>query len=180
MVYDFMAAIERAKKVKLVVLDVHGVLTNGLILYNEDGMKFQCFHHDDGFGANALMMLGVEVALMSRKSKAVEPRAAEIGIKRVLNAKNKTAKLQELMQELGLQLEDVCFVGDELIDMGVMKEVGFAVSPANGAPEVKDISHYVTSRAGGEGMLRELAEFILRSKGKWHGLVDKVGSKGWG
>jgi 3-deoxy-D-manno-octulosonate 8-phosphate phosphatase (KDO 8-P phosphatase) len=71
-------------------------------------------------------------------------------------------------------------VGEEIIDMGVMKEVGFAVSPANGVPEVQGISHYVTGRRGGEGMLRELAEFILRAQGKWQGLVDKVSSKGWG
>jgi 3-deoxy-D-manno-octulosonate 8-phosphate phosphatase (KDO 8-P phosphatase) len=180
MAYDMMDAIERAKKIKLVVLDVHGVLTSGRVLYNEDGMKFQVFAHDDGFGANCLMMLGIEVALMTRKSKIVEIRAAEIGIKRVLQAKDKTAKLQELSDELGIGFEEICFVGDEIIDLGVMRSVGFAVSPANGVPEVLEASHFVTRRSGGEGVLRELGEFILRAQGKWHGLVEKVGSKGWG
>ena len=180
MAYNMMDAIERAKKIKLVVLDVHGVLTSGMVLYNEEGVKFQAFAHDDGFGANCLMMLGVDVALMTRKSKIVEVRAAEVGIKKVLQAKDKAAKLEEVAQETGISLDEICFVGDEIIDMGVMKMVGFAVSPANGVPEVQDISHYVTGRRGGEGVLRELAEFILRAQGKWQGLVDKVSSKGWG
>jgi len=173
-------AIERAKKVKLVVLDVHGVLTSGTILYNEDGMKFQAFHHDDGFGANCLMMSGVEVALMTRKSKIVDVRAEEVGIKHVLRAKDKSSKLTEVAQEMGIGLDEICFVGDEIIDMGAMKMVGFAVCPANGVPEVQAISHYATKRAGGQGMLRELGEFILRAQDKWQPLVDKVSSKGWG
>ena len=177
---DVDAAIARAAKVKLVVLDVHGVLTSGMILYNDEGTKFQAFHHDDGFGANCLMMLGVEVAFMTRKSKSAEVRAAEIGVKHVFQAKNKLAKLEEVAAEMGITFEEICFVGDEIIDMGVMKEVGFAVCPANGVPEVQEISHWATERAGGEGMLRELAEFILRAQGKWQGLVDKVSSKGWG
>ncbi|MHB8762766.1 MAG: KdsC family phosphatase [Deferrisomatales bacterium] len=180
MAYDFMDAIERAKKVKLVCLDVHGVLTSGKVLYNEEGVKFQVFAHDDGFGANCLMMLGVEVALMTRKSKIVELRAAEVGIKRVLQAKDKTTKLQEVAAEMGLSHDEICFVGDEIIDLGVMRSVGFAVSPANGVPEVREAAHFVTQRAGGEGVLRELGEFILRAQGKWQGLVDKVSSKGWG
>ena len=180
MPYDMMDAIERAKKIKLVVLDVHGVLTSGAVLYSEDGVKFQVFCHDDGFGANCLMMLGVEVALMTRKSKIVEIRAAEVGIKRVIQAKDKTTKLQEVAAEMGLALDEICFVGDEIIDLGVMRSVGFAVSPANGVPEVQEASHFVTKRAGGQGVLRELGEFILRAQGKWQGLVDKVSSKGWG
>ncbi len=180
MAYDFMDAIGRAKRVKAVVLDVHGVLTSGTVLFNEAGEKFQAFHHDDGFGANALMMSGIEVALMTRKSKIVLARAEEIGIKRVYMAKDKWTKMQELIAELGIDLEEVCYVGDEIIDIGAMRRVGFAVSPANGAPEVKDVSHLVTHRAGGQGMLRELAEFILRTQGKWQPLVDKVSNMGWG
>jgi 3-deoxy-D-manno-octulosonate 8-phosphate phosphatase (KDO 8-P phosphatase) len=177
---DRDAAVARAAKIKLVVLDVHGVLTSGVILYNDEGTKFQSFHHDDGFGANCLMMLKVEVAFMTRKSKSAEIRAAEIGVKHVFQAKNKLAKLEEVAAEMGIVFDEICFVGDEIIDIGVMKEVGFAVSPGNGVPEVQEISHWVTERRGGEGMLRELAEFILRAQDKWQGLVDKVSSKGWG
>ena len=112
MAYNVVDALERAKKVKMVVLDVHGVLTSGTILYNEEGVKFQAFHHDDGFGANTLLMCGVDVALMTRKSKIVDVRAAEVGIKHVLRAKDKGAKLQEVSEEFGIGLDEICFVGD--------------------------------------------------------------------
>lgn len=177
---DLADATARAANTKLVCLDVHGVLTTGAILYNDEGVKFQTFCHDDGFGANCLMMLGVQVALMTRKSKIVDVRAAEIGIKHVFQAKDKTAKLAEVAEELGISLEGIAFVGDEIIDLGVMRSVGFAVAPANACTEAKAMAHYVTERAGGQGVLRELGEFILRAQGKWDGLVEKVSSKGWG
>lgn len=180
MIYDYIDATERAKKIKLVILDVHGVLTSGKVLYNDEGMKFQTFCHDDGFGANTLMMMGVEVSMITRKSKTVAVRAAEIGVKRFYEAKDKAAKYRELLEELNISDEEVCYVGDEIIDLGVMRIVGFAVSPANGVPEVKEVAHFITTRAGGDGVLRELAEFILRAQGKWKTLVDKVGNKGWG
>ncbi|PLX39759.1 MAG: phenylphosphate carboxylase subunit delta [Deltaproteobacteria bacterium] len=180
MVYDQNEAIEKASKIKIVILDVHGVLTSGHILYNDEGVKFQTFSHDDGFGANMLMMMGIEVSMITRKSKTVAVRCEEIGVKRFYQAKDKAAKCKEIMEEMGITAEEVCFVGDEIIDMGVMRLVGFAVAPANAVPEVKEISHYVTTRKGGEGVLRELGEFILRAQGKWKPLVDKVGNKGWG
>ena len=178
--YDVYLAEDTKQATDLLERESFDVLLTDFRLPNEDGMKFQVFAHDDGFGSNCLMMLGVDVALMTRKSKIVELRAAEVGIKRVIQAKDKTTKLQEVAAEVGIGLEEICFVGDEIIDMGVMKSVGFAVSPANGVPEVQEISHFVTKRAGGQGVLRELAEFILRAQGKWQGLVDKVSSKGWG
>src|SRR4249919_48500 len=122
---DLADATARAANTKLVCLDVHGVLTTGAILYNDDGVKFQTFCHDDGFGANCLMMLGVEVALMTRKSKIVEARAAEINIKHVFQAKDKTAKLAEVAQDMGISLDNIAFVGDEIIDLGAMRSVGF-------------------------------------------------------
>ena len=118
--------------------------------------------------------------MITRKSKTVAMRCEEIGVKRFYQAKDKASKCKEIMDEMGITADEVCFVGDEIIDLGVMKQVGFAVSPANGVPECKEISHYITSKAGGEGVLRELAEFILRAQGKWKPLVDKVGNKGWG
>ena len=86
------------------------------------------------------MMLGVDVALMTRKSKIVEVRAAEVGIKHVFQAKDKLAKLEEVSAEMGISFDEICFVGDEIIDMGVMRAVGFAVSPANGCAEARAIS----------------------------------------
>ena len=166
------------------VLDVHGVLTTGAILYNDEGVKFQTFHHDDGFGANALMMLGVQVALMTRKSKIVEIRAAEVGIKHVFQAKDKTAKLQEVAEEMGLRLDEIAFVGDEIIDLGVMRMVGFAVAPANACREAKEAAHYVTEPGGRPrraARARASSSCGPRASGRgwWTRSHRRVGGKPW-
>ncbi len=128
---DLPVAVEKAKKIKLVILDVHGVLTPTDVLYDSEGNRYRTFSHDDGFGANCLMHGGnIEVAIITRKSKATEARCKDIGIKRFYAAKDKVAKYQELLAELNLQEEEVCYVGDEIIDLGVMRRVGFAVAPA--------------------------------------------------
>lgn len=179
MAVDLNVAIEKAKKVKLIILDVHGVLTTNDVIYDSDGSRYRIFNHEDGFGANALMASGVEIAVITRKSKATQARMTDIGIKRFYQTKEKVAKFQELLAELNITEEEVCFVGDEIIDMGVMKRVGFAVSPSDGKPDVLAISHLVTEKAGGKGVLRELAEFVLRAQGKWESFCDKVMNKGW-
>ena len=179
MQYDLDLAVEKAKKIKLIILDVHGVLTTNDVIYNSEGGRYRVFNHEDGFGANALMASGIELAVITRKSKATLARMNDIGIKRFYQTKEKVGQYKELLTELNLTEEEVCFVGDEIIDMGVMKRVGFAVSPSDGKPDVLEISHYVTEKAGGRGVVRELAEFVLRAQGKWEGFIDKIMNKGW-
>ncbi len=176
---DLALAVEKAKKIKLLILDVHGVLTTNDVIYNQEGGRYRVFSHEDGFGCNALMLCGIEIAVITRKSKGTEARMNDIGVKRFYQTKEKVGKYLELLEELKLTEEEVCFVGDEIIDMGVMKRVGLAVSPSDGKPDVLDISHYVTEKAGGRGVIRELAEFILQAQGKWDGFCEKVMSKGW-
>jgi len=172
-------AVEKAQRIKLLILDVHGVLTTNEVIYDSEGKRYRAFNHEDGFGCNALMLCGVEIAVITRKSKGAEARMKDIGVKRFYQAKEKVLKFQELMEELNITADEVCYVGDEIIDMGVMKRVGFAVSPSDGKPDVLDISHFVTEKAGGKGVIRELAEFILKAQGKWEGFCEKVMSKGW-
>ena len=179
MEFDLALAKEKAKKIKLIILDVHGVLTTNEVLYNSEGGRYRAFNHEDGFGANALMACGIELAVITRKSKATENRMNDIGIKRFYQSKDKVAKYKELLVELNITEEEVCFVGDEVIDMGVMKRVGFAVCPSDAKPDVFTIAHYVTEKAGGKGVVRELGEFVLRAQGKWAGFCDKVMNKGW-
>lgn len=179
MEFDLALATEKAKKIKLIILDVHGVLTTNEVLYNSEGGRYRAFNHEDGFGANALMASGVELAVITRKSKATENRMNDIGIKRFYQTKEKVGKYKELLEELNLTEEEVCFVGDEVIDMGVMKRVGFAVCPSDAKPDVLEIAHFITKKAGGMGVVRELGEFILRAQGKWEGFIDKVMNKGW-
>lgn len=170
---------EKAKKIKLLVLDVHGVLTTNEVLYDGEGNRIRAFNHADGFGSNVLMLCGVEIAVITRKSKSVEARMKDIGVKRFYATKEKVAKYEELLKELDITDEEVAYVGDELIDMGVMKRVGLAVSPSDANPEVQEISHLVTKKAGGQGVVRELAEIILKAQGKWDKVREKIMSKGW-
>ena len=170
---------EKAKKIKLMVLDVHGVLTTNEVLYDGTGNRYRTFNHEDGFGANILMLCGVEIAVITRKSKSVEARMNDIGIKRFYQTKEKIGKYEELLQELNITDEEACYVGDEIIDMGVMKRVGLSVSPSDGKPDVLAISDLVTKKAGGQGVVRELAELILRAQGKWDKVCEKIMSKGW-
>lgn len=179
MAVDLPLAIEKAKKIKLLILDVHGVLTTNDVIYNAEGGRYRVFNHEDGFGCNALMLCGIEIAVITRKSKGTEARMNDIGVKRFYQTKEKVGKYQELLAELNLTEEEVCFVGDEIIDMGVMKRVGFAVAPSDAKPNVLEISHYITEKAGGKGVIRELAELILRAQGKWDSFCEKIMSKGW-
>jgi 3-deoxy-D-manno-octulosonate 8-phosphate phosphatase (KDO 8-P phosphatase) len=172
-------AAEKAKKIKLIIFDVHGVLTTNEVIYDSEGKRYRAFNHEDGFGSNALMACGIELAVITRKSKATEARMNDIGIKRFYMTKEKVAKYQELLEELNLTEEEVCFVGDEIIDMGVMKRVGFAVAPSDGKPDVLEIAHFITQKAGGKGVVRELAEFVLQAQGKWDNFCDLIMNKGW-
>lgn len=180
MVKDREEAVRRAQKVKLVLLDVHGVMTTNEVLYDEEGRRLRVFSHQDGFGVNALLVNNIEVAIITRKSQHVAARAKDIGIKRYYESKEKEQKYLELLQELQLTDEEVCFVGDEIIDLAAMKRAGFAVAPSDACAEAKEVAHYVTNAAGGRGVVRELAEFILRAQGKWEPFVELVQKKGWG
>jgi 3-deoxy-D-manno-octulosonate 8-phosphate phosphatase (KDO 8-P phosphatase) len=172
-------AVERAKKIKLVVLDVHGVLTDNDVIYDQEGKRYRAFSHEDGFGCNALMFCGIELAVITRKSKATENRMKDIGIKRFYQTKEKVGQYEELLKELNITDEEACFVGDEVIDLGVMRRVGFAVSPSDGKKQALEVAHFITEKAGGKGVVRELAEFILQAQGKWEGFCEKIASKGW-
>ena len=179
MAIDLKAAEEKAKKIKLIILDVHGVLTTNDVIYDGQGSRYRVFNHEDGFGANALMACGVEIAVITRKSKATENRMNDIGIKRFYQTKEKVGKYLELLEELNISEEEVSFIGDEIIDMGVMKRVGFAVAPCDGKPDVLKISDFISEKAGGRGVLREVAEFVLKAQGKWDGFCEKIMNKGW-
>lgn len=172
-------AVERAKKIKLVIFDVHGVLTDNTVIYDDDGKRYRAFCHEDGFGSNALMFCGIEVAIITRKSKTVAARMDDIGVKRFYQTKEKIDQYEKLLEELGITEEEVCYVGDEVIDLGVMQRVGFAVAPADAKRQAVEVAHWVTEKAGGKGVARELAEMILIAQGKWDMFCEKVSSKGW-
>lgn len=167
---------ERAKNIKLVILDVDGVMTDGRIIIDDNGTNYRSFDIKDGFGTVALQMSGIPVAIITTStSNVVAHRAKELRIEKYFpGSKNKLEVYNNLLQEMGLTDENVCYVGDDLVDLPLLKRVGFAVAVADAADDVKEQVHYVTKKPGGRGAVREVAEIILKSQGKWNAVLSKV------
>jgi len=168
---------EKAKNIKLVILDVDGVMTDGHIIIDDNGVESRNFDIKDGMGVVVLMMSGVEVAIItSKKSVAVRHRAEELKIKRFYEGiKKKTEPYEEMLKDMGITDEQVCYVGDDLVDLSMMKRVGLPVAVADAVQDVIDRAEYVTQARGGRGAVREVAELILKAQGKWEQILAKVG-----
>lgn len=166
---------ERAKKIKLLISDVDGVLTDGRIIYDNFGDEFKCFNVQDGLGFALLHASGIKAVIITAKSsKAVLKRAREMGVVKVYqNVWQKLKVYRGLLKKFKLQDCEVCFIGDDLIDLPILKKVGLAVAVANAVQEVKNCAHYLTRKKGGQGAVREVIELILKSQNLWEGLMDK-------
>ena len=165
---------DKIKKIKLLALDVDGVLTDGRIIYDSDGREIKNFDVQDGFGFALLRRCGFKTAIITaRASKAVDVRATDLKIDKVYqDAYPKIEFYQKMLSELNVNDEEVCFVGDDLTDLCVLKRVGFAVAVANGHDEIKKAAHYVTKKNGGKGAVREVIELILKTQGKWAQVLE--------
>jgi 3-deoxy-D-manno-octulosonate 8-phosphate phosphatase (KDO 8-P phosphatase) len=173
--------IEKAKKVKFVILDIHGVLTDSVLYYADDGKKSEMFSLHDRLGCKALIGGGIGVAFLTSKITRTDEQVGSIYSvppEKLWGTSAKIGKLDEFEKETGLRDEDVCYVGDEMIDLGVMRRVGFSVAPADASVQAKEDADYVTQRGGGKGVVRELAQFILTAQGKWAEVVDKLSKEG--
>ncbi len=159
---------ERAARVKLAVFDVDGVLTDGRLLYSEDGRESKEFHVHDGLGLKRLLANGIEVAIITaRSSRVVANRMAELGIAHVYQGQgDKRACMHQLLNALNLSADDVAYTGDDLPDLRAMSEVGLAIAVANAHPWVLDRAHWRTSRNGGAGAARDVCDLILAAQGK--------------
>ena len=160
---------ERLEKIKLVVLDVDGVLTDGKVWVSSSGEEMLGFDIKDGMGIARLIGAGIEVAILSaRKSGAVLHRAKALGIKKVrAGEKNKLKALKEMVKEAGCELEEVAYAGDDLADLEPMKAVGLAAAVGDAVPEIIEVAHLKLDKPGGRGAVRQLAEKILRQQKKW-------------
>lgn len=156
----------RAAKIRLVAFDVDGTLTDGRIWYAEDGRELKAFHVHDGLGIQQLREHAIEVALISaRVSRALELRAAQLGIDHVYQGKrDKRGCLEEILRATGLDAQQAAYVGDDLPDLAPMAVCGLAVAVANARPEVTRAAHWQTSARGGEGAARELCDLILAAQ----------------
>lgn len=159
---------EKAKKIRFLLLDVDGILTDGRIFVDSYGNELKAFHIHDGHGIYLLQQSGIEVGIISgRSSKAVEFRAKELRIQEVhQNARDKVRIYEEIKTRHGLADEDVAFMGDDLIDLSLLHRVGLSATAVDAVDEVKEAVDMVTEKRGGEGAVREVIDFILKTKSK--------------
>jgi 3-deoxy-D-manno-octulosonate 8-phosphate phosphatase (KDO 8-P phosphatase) len=168
---------KRLEPIQLLVLDVDGVLTDGTLVFTATGEAGKRFHVRDGLGIRLLMSAGIEVAVVTgRRSDAVAVRCREIGMREELvlqGSRDKADHLDQLEQMLQLGDHQVSAVGDDLPDLPMLSRVGFAACPANAAPEVAAVCHLVCGTEGGRGVVREVAEVILKAQGRWQEQVGR-------
>ena len=163
-----MGVEERARRLRLAIFDVDGVMTDGTLYIGASGEAFKAFNILDGQGVKMLQAGGVATAIISgRASEAVTRRAAELGIGHVVQGcADKVAAFERLRAELGFDASACAFMGDDLPDLPVMQRCGFAVAVANAVETVKQSAHYVTRASGGRGAVREFCELVLAARGQ--------------
>ncbi|RMF92223.1 MAG: phenylphosphate carboxylase subunit delta [Nitrospinota bacterium] len=173
MVQPYEIALQKAQKVKLLILDVDGVMTDGRVTFDAQGQEMKTFHVRDGHGIVLAHQANLRSAILSgRASDVVAQRAAELGIDLVFQkVYNKLEVYETLLAQTGLQREETAYIGDDVVDIPVLRQVGFSVAVADAVPEVKEIVDFVTEHKGGEGAVRECIELILRAQGVWSQLI---------
>jgi 3-deoxy-D-manno-octulosonate 8-phosphate phosphatase (KDO 8-P phosphatase) len=173
-----LSADRRAAFVEAIVFDVDGVLTRGDIIYASEG-EWKTFNVQDGMGFDLARQAGLKLAMFSgRASTAVRRRAKELHVHALAEGvKDKGTAIAELLEKLGVKPEQVCYVGDDLIDLPAMDVVGFPVAVANAVEEVRSAAAWVTKKRGGEGAAREVIEFVLKAKGLWSKVVQRYSRK---
>lgn len=160
------------KRVRLFLCDVDGVLTNGTVLMG-DGKEYKAFNIQDGLGLLLLMRSGIKVGLVSnRPSNVTRQRAEELGVTFLIQSKgSKVEAIESILAGENAAWDQVCFVGDDVVDLGALKRAGVAVAVANAIHEVKELADYVTQARGGEGAVRETVHLLLEAQGKWQDLI---------
>lgn len=173
MVTDELA--RRIEKVRFVILDIDGVLTDGRIVYDNRGNELKFFDVQDGFGVALLKRVGIETVIMTaKKSNVVARRAKDFNVKGLYqNCFDKLETFRGMLEKFNIRPDEVCFMGDDVIDIPVLKRVGFAVSVPNGVDEAKEAAHYITKKPGGRGAVREVCDLIIKTQGKWQDVISR-------
>jgi len=166
--------LERAARIKLVIFDVDGVLTDGSLFIGDDGQEYKAFNSKDGHGMRMLQSAGVTIAIITgRVSNVVEYRMKELGIEHVYQGKRqKLPAYEELLQETGLSHEQIAYVGDDVVDLPVMCKVGLSVAVQDAHALVKKHAHWITEHNGGRGAGRDVCELILEAHGKLQPMLN--------
>lgn len=165
-----MSYLDHFEKIRALVFDVDGVLTNGQVILLPDGGQMRHMHSKDGYALQLAVKMGYHVGVITGGSSIpVKERLVALGITDVyLGSSNKEEALEDFRFSYHLEFDEIMYMGDDIPDLCAMQHVGLATTPADGCPEVKNISHFVSKRNGGEGCVREIVELIMRSHNKWY------------
>jgi len=166
---------DRLTDIRLLLLDVDGVMTDGGIIYDAGGVETKVFNVKDGHGIKMLQRYGIEVGIITgRTSKVVDFRAKELGIELVYQGSlKKIESYNDVKLKTGLDDSQIAYMGDDVIDVPVMRRVAFAAAPADALVEARNAAHYVASLSGGRGAVREVCDLILRGRGLWHEVATR-------
>jgi len=166
--------VNKLKRTKLLLLDVDGVLTDGSIIYNDNGTETKIFNVKDGLGIRLLMEAGIKVGIVTgRTSKALYHRCTNLGISLVFDGiHEKTSVLELILKKTGLLSEEIAFVGDDLIDLPLLRRVGLSIAVADAHETVIEHADMITSAKGGAGTVREICEAILKAQGLWNKILE--------
>lgn len=165
----------KAESIRLLLLDVDGVLTDGSLIYSEQGVESKTFNTQDGLGIKLVQQAGVATGIITaRSSELVRQRAEELGMTHIRQgAKNKLEAFRTILDKADLKPFQVCYMGDDLIDLGLLTRVGLAACPANAVNEVQQACHLLSGRNGGSGAVREVCDLIIRAKGLHEKLMQQ-------
>lgn len=160
--------IEKAKKIKCLICDVDGVLTDGLLFLDNHGNELKAFHVQDGMGLKLLMAVGIDVAVITTSvNQVIDHRMQQLGIKHYYKGQvDKQVAFAKLKESLGLANEEIAYVGDDLPDLAIIQQVGLGIAVANAVSQVKEYAAWVTEQEGGRGAVREVSELILNAQQK--------------
>jgi len=170
--------LQKCARIDMLVLDVDGVLSDGRVVYSDRGEEIKAFHVRDGSGIALWTKLGKHAGIITgRRSAIVERRAKELGIVSVIQgAENKKTALLSMIEPLGITPDRVAAIGDDIVDLPMLRACGFAVAVADACTEAKEDADYVAQNAGGCGAVREVIEMILRAQGHWQAIVARYRS----
>ena len=176
---NWLNVLPKAKDIKLLLLDVDGVLTDGNLIYSHEGKESKSFNTQDGFGLRMLQDAGVDVGIITaRSSEALERRAQDLKISHIYQgAANKLEAYKEIIKKTGMKPFQIAYMGDDWLDIVLLKRVGLSVAPANAVTEVKEMVHYTTSQSGGHGAVRELCNLILEGMGKHKEILQEYSNR---
>jgi len=167
--------IKRMKKISMLICDVDGVLTSGGIILGSNGQEFKVFDVQDGMGISLARKAGLKTGVITgRESEAVVRRTKELKFDVIYQGKkDKLESLATIINDFNINCENICYIGDDLLDISIMIKSGVSAAPNNARNEVKEIADIVTEKKGGEGAVRELVEIILKAQNKWKDIIDK-------